>query len=369
MNSKQSLILFISSVLVVAVLVAVSFAVDWYPVSFRQSWNSRASGFCSVESQCLVSPGGSHSFDSMPEKYFSQTKPYCINNSQYILDFYCVNGNWSSRTKLIAVELLKFAESQSSEFSLFCGPADSSLNNINYQVSGISVNELVGKFCHPFSSSDPYSCVNSVCVLKYGNSVAFGTSLNIPVDDSDRSFLKTLGKSAGSCDSAKNFDNDFDLCSDNIWYNHNTASLIVLPESYLGSALPSSSVDVVSKYFTQPFGTVSSFVSSSSSQSNISFINSVHLFNNLYFARKDSKEVFGFMERDQTFFSYDYFGILMKGIDLNGYSLCRDIVNIKEDSAMCRDSPDVVFVSKKTPDVNQSLVNYWVDATAKLRLK
>lgn len=352
------------AVVLLFLLAAVVIAVEWYPVSFKYNWNSKGFGFCPKESQCLVSSAGNHSFDGFPEKYFSSTRPYCINSSQYILDFYCANGNWSSRTKLIAIELLKIAESRSpDDFSLFCGPAVSAVNNVNYAVNGVSVSNFLANYCNPYSSTASYDCVNSVCVLRYGNNTAFGTSLNVRVDDSGKSFLKVLGKGVDACDNAKNLDNDFDLCRDNIWYNHNIESIIVLPSGSLSSV---SSDSVVSKYFTVPFADVRSFARA---QSNVSFMGSSYLFSSVYFAKKGSREVFGFLEKDKTFSSYDYFGILMKGIDFNGYSLCSDVVGFIDDKTFCRDSPNVVFVSKKTPDVNQSLVNHWVDVTAKLRLK
>ncbi len=364
MRSKVLLVIFI-----LLLLAAVGFAVTWHPVSFRYNWNSRGFGFCPQESQCLVSSEGSHSFDSMPEKYFSLTKPYCINSSQYILDFYCSSGNWSSRTKLVAVELLKIAEAQSpNDFSLFCGPAAIAANNINYAVDGNPVRNLLANYCHPYSSAGAYDCVNSICVLRYGNNTAFGTSLNVPVEDSDKSFLKVLGKSETSCSGAKNLDNDFDLCRDNIWYNHNTESILVLPASYSSNSLPGTASDsIVSRYFAVPFADIRSFARTS--QSNSSFIDSTHLFSNLYFTKKGSKEVFGFFEKDQTLFGYDYFGIQMKGIDFNGYSLCSDVIGFIDDKTLCRDSPNVVLVSKKTPEINQSLVNAWSDVTAKLRLR
>lgn len=366
MNSKLLLVAFM-----LFLLAAVVFAAQWYPVSFRYNWNSRGFGFCLQESQCLVSSAGSHSFDGLPEKYFSGTKPpYCINSSQYILDFYCAGGNWSSRTELIAVELLKIAESQSpNDFSIFCGPAAMAGNNINYAVDGVPVKNLLAGYCHPYSSNRSYDCVNSICVLRYGANVAFGTSLNIPVEDHDSSFLKVLGKSVDACSNAKNLDGDFDLCRDNIWYNHNTESVIVMPSGYSSNSLSAVGSDVItSKYFALPFADIRSFAIAS--QLNSSFIDTVHLFSNLYFAKKGSREVFGFLEKDQALFSYDYFGILMRGIDFSGYSLCSDVIGFIDGAAVCRDSPNVVLVSEKTREINQSsLVNAWSDVTAKLRLR
>jgi hypothetical protein len=347
-------------------LVFVVFAVDWYPVLFKHGWNQRSSGFCSLDSQCLVSPAGSHALDGMPEMYFSDPKPYCINNSQFVLDNYCDAGSWTSRTKLLAIELLRVAEVQSSnDFSLFCGLPEIALNNLDYRVDNVLITEYLNN-CNPHGSSDDYPCVNSVCVLRYSDGVAFGTSLNMPIDDSGKSFLKALDKSRSACNSAKNNDQDFDLCSDNVWYNHDTESVIVLPESYLGSVLPSATaVNILNNYFIEPFNQVKSFAQSINTV-NLSFYENTGLFNNLYFARKGSKEVFAFLEKDQTLFGYDFVGIKMSGFVIT--NICSDVIDNFDSDAFCSDSADIVVVARKTPNMDDTLVDAWPDITAKLRL-
>jgi len=348
MNKK----LFIAAFALFA-LVCVVFAADWYPAVFKLSWNQRSSGFCSENSQCLVSSAGNKDYNSMPEKFFSDSMPQCIDNSQFILDFYCDAGSWSSRTKLIALELLGFASVNSpDDFSLFCAPFDIAVNNLDYTIDGVSAREYIDN-CNPFGSDKNYPCVNSVCVLRYGEKVAFGTSLNIPVDNS-RSFLKVLGKSEKLCSNVNN-NNNFDLCGDNIWYNHDTNSIIVMPDKVNTLDFSSSTVD----YFSFPLSKLSSKAVLSD------FDLSSGIFSNLYVAKKNNKEVFSFMEKDQTDFGYDYIGVYMK--DLQILNFC-DLVLALDSNAVCEDSGDLLVIAKKTPEVEDSLVDLWVDLSAKLRL-
>jgi len=348
-------------VFVLFLFISVVVAVDWYPAVLKKGWHERSSGFCSGESQCLVSSAGSRSFDGLPEKFFSDTKPYCLNDSQFVLDYYCDNGRWSSRSKLVASELLKIAESQSpNDFSLFCSSPELALNNLDYAVDGVPVVDFF-RDCHPYGSIDAFPCVNSVCVLRYSDGVAFGTSLNIAVDNNDKSFLRALDKPVDLCDSISG--SGFGLCGENVWYDAVNDLIIVLPESYLGSRLPSASVDVEDKFFAGPFSSIDSFVDGL--PANLSFFSGSRLFDNLYFARSGSKKVFAFLEKDKTEFAYDYLGIKMEG--MNNDDLC-DLINIVDDDVFCVSSPDIMFVAHKTPEINSSLVNYWVDLTAKLRL-
>lgn len=338
-------------------VVVTAVAVDWYPAIFKQGWHQRSDDFCSSDTQCLVSPSGSQEFDGMPEKFFTETKPYCINNNQFILDFYCSNGYWSSRTKLLALNLLSIANANSpSDFSLFCAPAELALNNLDYEVDNILVIEYFND-CHPHGTQDDYSCVNSVCVLKYGNNIAFGTSLNIPIDD-PRSFLKALDKSENLCNSEKNNNNRFDLCSDNIWYNHDIESVIVLKTGNV----PALNTNLENTFITQPFTILNNLAAGA----NLDFFAEQKVFNNLFFAKKGSKEVFSFLEKDKTEFSYDYLGFYSNNLNINNF--CNDVIYNVDSNVVCDDSSNSLVIAKKTPEIDDSLVNLWADLTAKLRL-
>ena len=112
-------------------------------------------GFCPEAGQCLYNPSGSSSQNGNVSG-----NPQCVFSGQFISDNYCLNGSWSSRTRLAAITLTRLLGSANDNFVLTCG----------------SPNQIL------FRSQNP-GLVNSVCVidLKPGSSQnrrIFATSLN-----------------------------------------------------------------------------------------------------------------------------------------------------------------------------------------------
>src|SRR3989344_8026 len=97
-------------------------------VSFAASnWQQTSEGTCGQPSQCLVSNAFNSVFDNDPNAYWDGLAnpaqgPKCIASGQYILDHYCNEGVWSSRTKLVASRLATLAvQSGASVYSVSCG--------------------------------------------------------------------------------------------------------------------------------------------------------------------------------------------------------------------------------------------------------
>ncbi|MBN2141713.1 hypothetical protein JW711_00130 [Candidatus Woesearchaeota archaeon] len=115
------------------------------------------SGYCPVDGQCLLNPNGNPLQNG---NLSSDANPQCLNSGQFLNDDYCLNGSWSSRTRLAALTLSKLVESEQDDFTLFCGaPEDIFIREQN-----------PGK-------------INSVCVLDFrpgevNNQRIFATSLN-----------------------------------------------------------------------------------------------------------------------------------------------------------------------------------------------
>ncbi|MBD3249784.1 hypothetical protein GF336_07090 [Candidatus Woesearchaeota archaeon] len=228
---------------------------DWTSQREKRTWNSKKSGFCDKDTQCLVDPEGKSENDKKPESFIGldpnevNTNPVCIDSGQYIDDHYCEDGNWTSRTKMIANALLDLT-TKDNEFVLSCGDYDTTLNSLRYASEDIDTNDNVpeqlplarlrgkgtggigGGYICPYLSNrkDQAPCVNNFCVLKNTDNVIFGTSLNQPIDiRGDYSFLKALdmdGISADYCDEAylKDEGNDYFTCrgDERIWYNNKT---------------------------------------------------------------------------------------------------------------------------------------------------
>ncbi|HIH11572.1 TPA: hypothetical protein HA241_05245, partial [Candidatus Woesearchaeota archaeon] len=119
---------------------------------------------------------------------------------EFVLDHYCDNGQWTTRTKEVAMKLYEVG--QTDEFVLYCSHYDQTLPD--FEVYGTKIGRAPN---HCFSalsdvpsgviSPDENTCINSVCVLqkKSGNDfiTAFATTLNREINDAENPFLESLG--------------------------------------------------------------------------------------------------------------------------------------------------------------------------------
>lgn len=209
---------------------------SWQPVPLKYSWDYLADGFCIEDSQCLVNPLYNESLDAQPSLYFQTATasglPKCIDDSQFIYDHMCVDGAWSSRTRAIAEQLLSIVQAGSlSSYELFCDRYPAALNDYDYFEGSRLVLDSIGTCSIGMRNHD---CVNNFCVLVMGDDVAFGVSLNKPIDDSVNSFLYALGESRGLCDNVPDAD-VFSSCGGSVYYNPVMESMI-----YYNGSLPAS---------------------------------------------------------------------------------------------------------------------------------
>jgi hypothetical protein len=196
---------------------------EWKYLPVQFDWNMEGWGFCSQPNQCFVlSSYLGASDDYSASDFYEGNYPTCINDSNYVLDHYCENGNWTSRTKFLTDKLLEVAESN--EYILYCSHyQDTLLNTENKEVYIAGENPYAqektqdvgdtllgsaepetGFACFP-GLSDPEgkrlvpekenTCINNVCILKYKEGgkfkVAFATTLNKEITSED-SFLIAL---------------------------------------------------------------------------------------------------------------------------------------------------------------------------------
>ncbi|HLC19319.1 MAG TPA: hypothetical protein VJK72_00225, partial [Candidatus Nanoarchaeia archaeon] len=162
-------------------------------------------GFCPTEQQCLVSVDGNNEFNNNVSKFYRSSKPedwpQCISDKQFFSDNYCDAGIWTSRTRLIAKELLDLvsARGDPNKYTLYCDDYEHSLVSINdilkEAVEGkpqLAIDAKTGEekidasstSCFADGTSDA-SCINHFCVLKYidsnahSNKTVVGMSLNV----------------------------------------------------------------------------------------------------------------------------------------------------------------------------------------------
>ena len=118
-------------------------------------------------------------------------------------------------------EMIDAAAAQSpTDYALFCGDYKDALNFVDYDPQTLgagSLKSFIAADCARDGAVIP--CVNNFCVIRIGGAkTSFGTTLNVPIDDPGRSFLKALGLDQTSCDSAAIDDGRFHDCSPQAWY-------------------------------------------------------------------------------------------------------------------------------------------------------
>ncbi|MEM3154657.1 MAG: hypothetical protein QW165_03785 [Candidatus Woesearchaeota archaeon] len=366
-------------ILLLILLIPTTFAADWVEVSIRQDWDRKSTGFCKTTSQCLVSNAFSDAWDNFPDRYWSEqsnaNRPKCIENGQFIEDNYCDMGSWSSRTRLVATQLLSLALNQSpNAFSIYCDSYPAVLNRYAYRTDYGPVISFLDKFCLQPGNRFIRNCVNNICVLRYGNTVAFGTALNTDING-QKSPLQALNLSPTACDNALNQDNDYDFCTFSVWYNHDTKSIIYAPTAVLPPINP-----LTNAFFMTPYNKLKDYVFTNIhkpdiAQYNYTFFNQPPAFKNIYISKDDIDFVYSFKQENITLTQIDYAGWYFSNIHLPP-GACDRIIKRYDGRANCEVQPspaEFYIVAHKTPPVNkfdtrQSIVDAWKETVGMLRV-
>ena len=175
---------------------------SWEHRQLKFDWNDKDWGFCVSDEQCMVSKEGEIGEDITPESFYAGTTPACIENEQFIFDHYCEAGSWTSRTKFLASEMKEIADGN--DYTLYCthyedalvsvtspqllvlggdpadstAPADLSIESdtgTNY----LYVQGVDSALVPPRENTR----INNLCLIKFDDKVAFGTTLNHPLND------------------------------------------------------------------------------------------------------------------------------------------------------------------------------------------
>ncbi|RMD57956.1 hypothetical protein D6825_02445 [Candidatus Woesearchaeota archaeon] len=380
--------LIVKLLFVALLLFPIAFAqsADWVEFDLVSNWQRSQVGFCKTSSQCLVDNSFNETFDNLPAAYwdglrFPSQGPKCIDSGQFILDKFCSQGNWTSRTALLAQQLVALALRESPDnFSLYCDTPFNALHRLNYSTTFGYVPGYFDNSCIQtgfFGAINSRGCVNNACVLQFGNRIAFGLSLNSNID-SPNSFLHALNLPVDSCQNAINDDGDYDSCAGSVWYNWNLNSLIYAPGV---SALPG--IDSTSLlFFSRPHELLRRYVfdyvhSPGVREFDYSFFNATPLFDFVYIAKKGLGLSYGFKEENVTLSQIDYAGWYYSNIDFPAGTCERFIKNADPSvRSHCKVQPsdsEYYIVAHKTPPLGtfsrQSLVDLWPDLTGKLRVK
>lgn len=369
--------------------VALAQGADWVEFDLKENWQRTNIGFCQNQSQCLVSNSFNTTFDNLPNTYWdglvnSSFGPKCIESGQFILDHHCDGGNWTSRTRLIAEQLLDLALEQApSDFALYCDTYDRALNRFEYDTQFGPVEQFLntsciqrGLFDAELNSSRTEGCVNNVCALKYGSRVAFGVSLNRPIGDV-KSVLKALDLRPDSCDIAINDDGDYDLCSGNVWYNWNTNSLIYVK----GVTRLDRANNLTKEFFKRPYDKTHRYVfdnvhNPKVKQLDYTFFNATPDFSYVYMSKDGFEFVYSFKQENVSLAQLDYAAWYFSNIGLPEDVCTRFIKRFDPSTRVsCETQPtptEFYIVANAPPPLTgftrRSIVDNWGELTGKLRV-
>ncbi|MBD3319085.1 hypothetical protein GF342_04210 [Candidatus Woesearchaeota archaeon] len=332
-------------------------------------------GFCLTDTACLVTTAGNRSFDGQVQRFFSATqdsaKPQCLNDGQYALDHLCQDGEWTSRSLHVFLQLLDLAQQNSpSNFSIVCGDAAQVLNDLTYSAQGVLASQRIGRSCRPPGATRDYECVNNVCVAEHEQGVAFGTSLNTPVDDTN-SFLLALNVSNTFCDNVGQVDyfaecTPGQLAKDHIYYNP-SINAVIYSQDTLQQIVPSQ---LFSQHVQPLYDEINDYVQQASAPGlDKTYFTRPQAFSQIGWIKQGTKQIFGFTAKRKTAGRLDYTGLSYTNIDL-GTNPCTDMFKLFDSTAVCEQQPTPTtffVVGQNAPQDNRSLSAVWLDMMAKIR--
>ena len=207
---------------------------QWTFQEQKTDWVNDEAGFCNEDTDCYVlssRKGGDPANNA--SNFYQGNYPTCINSGEYIFDNYCNEGQWTSRTKFLASQLLEKV-GENTDHTLYCTDFRDVFTNLNDdqlgKLEGVDVSLSTPDFgeeqavvCFPQVSSgegrrlisdQENTCINNACVVKVGQNTAFATTLNKKLDDPN-SFTGALGRSTPTCSGT----DDFQDCQDGLFYN------------------------------------------------------------------------------------------------------------------------------------------------------
>ena len=339
-------------------------------------------GFCPRDDQCLVNIDGASANNDKPEAFFSgppTNNPICIADKQFIMENVCENGEWTSRTKYVALQLEQLAKAVGGGYTIFCDKYDEVLNFFAYQPAA-SKGAVAREFLEAQTCKQG-NCVNQFCGMAYKDGVAFGTSLNEEINSPVKSFLLALGLESNACDGVAKTVDHFEDCGGGtrVYYNPVINSVVYIPQG----DLPRKTIEELKFQQASIFGPFDQLVESAKvSITPGDFVGRSKLFSKLFIDRRAEKEFFSFItekaaDEDRSNLPTTYIGGWYNQIDVqdpSGRSPCQLIstvdTGVLAGSGFCKFDPS----SKKLEFVRYSLgespnptVKNWRDLTAKFR--
>ncbi len=295
-------------------------------------------------------------------------------------DNFCVNGNWSSRTKYLAMTLIDYATKQGAgdHYALQCGDYNSVINEfvytINYGQNTASLenflkeqgSDKIGKLCvldikknTPDEQVIVGSVLNSELNVSDAEGPTFAYAYSDPLIYGKPVGMDYLGSKDKLFTEMPGVGNVFVYCSNDavtkllgalqfgacsesltkfIWYNPSLKTVIYSRDGTgidLGQGVVSLDDFLRAPLFTI-IQAVLSHIQPSVAQEDINFINNTKRFNNLYLQVSGNKKMQGFLE-NRYYDSRSTFLVNYEGVNLN----CNNL-NLSEGIACDSSSGNIV---------------------------
>jgi hypothetical protein len=349
------------------------------------------------------------SLNCEPEQCFldAVTPDGCVDPGFIQNDFICQDGNWSTRTRMIAEAMLQVADN---EFTLYCDSYDKVLNYFTYNYLKNTDLPLPGtdtiesRFLD--ATSIPGECegkttkmINNICILNNGpGEVLFGVSYNCPVTAQHHNILDVFGKDASHCQTLANTPSAFKLCTNHkpgihkpgfAYYNTSLNSLIFSPSFNPGSALtgnqgtcnvqsPFPFLDLFHSYNYLCWSRllINTFTNPNQKETLRSFIESVkdiRTFNKLYLSKAEDRAIFGVMQlglHDEIRGPINYVSLYFDGFVANICGLVSSIIGEDSQDLSCIKKGSTVQVASADDSLSKIFEDeIWNQFTAKTRIK
>ncbi len=303
-------------------------------------------GYCPNATQCLLNPFGKNESGQ------------CINSTQYADDNYCENGKWSTRTKLLALELSGFI---GGDYSLFCDTKDNALNNLQYTAPSKESAAL------SLSRFKP----NNFCILSSAGKTISAVSFNKSIEEvSPASSIGVFGVS-GCKDALVDYGNYHSCDSTHkVWYNRKLKSIIysngainVLSEQkrmadfeMFANGLVDSSLSSIQRLIPAP-------------PFDDSYLNVSKKFDRLYISQQKGRTTIGILEGFQS----KNLVISYMNLGTNVCAFTEQLNEAKKDAfsgVLCAAEGNNYYVlAQGAQFTNLNPDSIWTDLTSKLRVK
>ena len=344
----------------------------WKTASAKQSYDGSETGYCPLESQCLVTTN------------LGSGKPSCIDGGTYYQNYYCdasngSTGTWTSKTAILASQMINYAKNTLgwSTGTLYCDDYSKALNVLDgsLQVSKIfqGINSAGGKDCaigaSSLTSTGDDSCVNNFCVFAPGSSEPnakpfIGTSLNKPFENI--SGLGTIFD--GSCANiGYRADKSFVQCGSSDYQYAPNLSLVIYDPNEI--SIFSSAWNSIRNFFADIF-------TGTTTKEKYSVISQSQLFTRFYYTLNENPSISAFNERrysDVVQGAVDYYVFSIKTQTPMKIDICNDVVTPHNLKYVSSPSNWINCSSTSTSalivgDADGQAQKLWPKLTAQLRL-